>query len=1048
MSSRTEGAAGEVVSVTATPADGFDLTNILVDGKAIVGNTFTIKGNHTVTATFDKPITYTVSVGTVNNCGSIVLSATSGIYGDIVTVQPGARFQLTGVKVDGNPLTPNEDGIYSFSITGNHVVDATVTYLPTDGDVFFFPVKVPKGSVVEGYILTASEEVPAGTKMAVRIPSDATDATGWNNSLNRFWKMESGTLKKIVGAQNANTQNQFGYHDVIYALGNGTITIEDPNDGTHVARSPSCTLGFDAACGDESTTNRYYECPSVLNLPSDPLIIDLRARVTAGTTAKADTVAAIKALCDVGNAVINVYAPDCTTVSAIIVQDPATSFTPNSVVTVGEISNGTVTVSPAYGQFGTEVTITATPDSDYELENILLDGKVLDGNTFTISGDHVVTATFVKDDASLAVGDVIYVPGEILDADRVYTGVVVKSETMEIGSEVTVNLISQDVGEAYSREYYFGRFWTATANGFAFDTDVWQSPAGTLGVHDAFVSYDADANTMVIKNATNHEYYEVCAYRGGSETCGWQDRTSNGNECAKDGILELADDVFVYDARTLGEGETAVTDLAGLVALDEQGEVVMNIYCATPETASFIVILEVVPRCSITVADDIQNGTVTFGSDATSEKLTSLSTPAGDVLRIDAVPAEGYVVDQYLIDGEVVESEFFVVEGDHVISVTFKKEFVEPTTYAITVGAVSNGTVTVDKTEAEAGETVTVTATAAEGYELEAILVNGEAIVGNTFEVKGASEVTATFYKLFSTTGATVNLGDSLSLNFRFEPKDIEAMGGGYAVLNGPVGEQIVQYDDFVLSGNKYNVTYAGLAAKYMANEITATLYNEAGKVVSTTGVDSIQGYALRGLKQSTSDTLRTTLADMLVYGAAAQTYFNNRAGLPIGKLPTEGTAEEVALIQKWATEEHQDCVNKMTESHEANGLTVELESRILLNFTFPKSVVTQDMTARVTVEHYKASMGSETVIIDGSEFESKSNGTKWGMNVSALVVADARRMVRCEILDSEGQVVAWSEDSIESYTARALASSSSANYQWLKEMMDFCDSAYVHLSK
>jgi hypothetical protein len=65
---------------------------------------------------------------------------------------------------------------------------------------------------------------------------------------------------------------------------------------------------------------------------------------------------------------------------------------------------------------------------------------------------------------------------------------------------------------------------------------------------------------------------------------------------------------------------------------------------------------------------------------------------------------------------------------------------------AVTVGAVENGTVTVDKSVAKAGETVTVTATPASGYKLKEILVNGTAIQGNTFTMPAANvTVSATF---------------------------------------------------------------------------------------------------------------------------------------------------------------------------------------------------------------------------------------------------------------------------------------------------------------
>ena len=83
--------------------------------------------------------------------------------------------------------------------------------------------------------------------------------------------------------------------------------------------------------------------------------------------------------------------------------------------------------------------------------------------------------------------------------------------------------------------------------------------------------------------------------------------------------------------------------------------------------------------------------------------------------------------------------------NDGTVTLAIGSSTVEPVEYSISVGTVSNGTVTVDKATAEAGETVTVTATANSGYELNAILVDGVAISGNTFKVTGNHVVTATF---------------------------------------------------------------------------------------------------------------------------------------------------------------------------------------------------------------------------------------------------------------------------------------------------------------
>ena len=50
--------AGDTVTVTAAPYQGYELTAICVDGAAIQGNTFTVTGNHVVSAVFTRlPVT-------------------------------------------------------------------------------------------------------------------------------------------------------------------------------------------------------------------------------------------------------------------------------------------------------------------------------------------------------------------------------------------------------------------------------------------------------------------------------------------------------------------------------------------------------------------------------------------------------------------------------------------------------------------------------------------------------------------------------------------------------------------------------------------------------------------------------------------------------------------------------------------------------------------------------------------------------------------------------------------------------------------------------
>lgn len=85
-------------------------------------------------------------------------------------------------------------------------------------------------------------------------------------------------------------------------------------------------------------------------------------------------------------------------------------------------------------------------------------------------------------------------------------------------------------------------------------------------------------------------------------------------------------------------------------------------------------------------------------------------------------------------------------KGNYTGTTSVDFEIVDKPVYTITVGNVKNGTVTVSKNSAKAGEQITVTATPDQGYVLDTIKVNGTAISGNTFTMPAQNTtVTATF---------------------------------------------------------------------------------------------------------------------------------------------------------------------------------------------------------------------------------------------------------------------------------------------------------------
>ena len=141
----------------------------------------------------------------------------------------------------------------------------------------------------------------------------------------------------------------------------------------------------------------------------------------------------------------------------------------------------------------------------------------------------------------------------------------------------------------------------------------------------------------------------------------------------------------------------------------------------------------------------VSNGTVTLSKTGNVDYNTTIT--------VTATPATGYKLNQILVNGTAISGTTFTVTKASTVTATFTK-----LTYSVSVGTVSNGKVTLSKTgTVDYGTTITVTATPNTGYELNQILVNGTAISGTTFTVKATSTVTATFKKIATPTTSVVD---------------------------------------------------------------------------------------------------------------------------------------------------------------------------------------------------------------------------------------------------------------------------------------------------
>lgn len=127
---------------------------------------------------------------------------------------------------------------------------------------------------------------------------------------------------------------------------------------------------------------------------------------------------------------------------------------------------------------------------------------------------------------------------------------------------------------------------------------------------------------------------------------------------------------------------------------------------------------------AITVDAAIVNGTV---------KVSPTKAAKGAKVTVTVTPDEGYELDELSVTGtdgtvvSVLDGKFTMPDQAVTVTATFKR--LGEDIYDITVdAAIVNGAVTADKTSAKAGETVTLTVTPDQGYELDVLTVDGEAV--------------------------------------------------------------------------------------------------------------------------------------------------------------------------------------------------------------------------------------------------------------------------------------------------------------------------------
>ena len=239
---------GTELTIIATPAEGYELTSIVVDGVNITDSKkIVVKDNKTVKATFSKK-SFAVSLtkegeGTITATGASNLNSVA--YGTELTINatPATGYELVSITAGGTDITASKKVV----VTGNLTVKATfakksfAVSLTKEGEGTISATGASDlNSVAYGTELTINATPAAGYEL-VSITAGGTDITA---------------TKKVVVTGNLTVKATFAKKSFAVSLtkeGEGTISATGASDLNSVAYGTELTINATPAAGYELT---------------------------------------------------------------------------------------------------------------------------------------------------------------------------------------------------------------------------------------------------------------------------------------------------------------------------------------------------------------------------------------------------------------------------------------------------------------------------------------------------------------------------------------------------------------------------------------------------------------------------------------------------------------------------------------------------------------------------------------------------------------------------------------------------------------------------
>jgi hypothetical protein len=276
----------------------------------------------------------------------------------------------------------------------------------------------------------------------------------------------------------------------------------------------------------------------------------------------------------------------------------------------------------------------------------------------------------------------------------------------------------------------------------------------------------------------------------------------------------------------------------------------------------------------------------------------------------------------------------------------------------------------------------------------------------------------------------SLNLASDISINYGVKTSLLADYDSYYLECTLPVYESLENGNTLtgsrtvviepVLTGSYYYFTLNGVTAVNMNDEIIATLHMTKGNETFVSPADrySVATYAYNQLnKATTAENLKALCANLLRYGAAAQTFKGYRTdALADMELTEEQKSYLVNLDTVTFGNHNKDLADLNTPAVLWVGKSLLLDSKVVLRYVVDTASYkgnAEALTLRVTYQDY---MGQEKTVTVSDPQPYGTTAGRYSFDFDSLLAAELRSVVHATVFAGDTQVSNTMEYSVDTY--------------------------------